>query len=100
MRWRLVPRGGGASGHAGASELEPQYPPSRVLIVSWSEFPLSGGRGRQTGEILAWTGTFQSLINDIARTVDSHADRNIDMTVNRISCAARNLRDLFMEHRG
>src|SRR5438309_3345151 len=41
---------GGVSGGAAASELEPQQPPSRVLLVCWSEPPFSGGFPRLAGD--------------------------------------------------
>src|SRR5258708_29871568 len=57
---------GGVSGRAASRELEAQQPPARVLIVRGSELPFSGRLGRQAGEILAWTGIFESFVDDIA----------------------------------
>ena len=96
----LGPRGGGVSGRAAASELEPQQPVSRVLGVCRNEPPFSSGFFCQTGEIPAWPGVFQERVDDIAGAVDDHTHRDLNVAVNRLTCAARNAGNLFMDYEG
>ena len=96
----LGPRGGGVSGGAAASEFEPQQPLPRVSIVCWGELPFSGGVPCQAGEIPAWPRVLQHRVGDIARVIDVHEHRDLDMAVNRATCAVRNGGNLFMDYGG
>src|SRR5437764_392321 len=87
---------GSVSAGAAASKLESQQPLSRIVIAGRSKLPFSGGSGCQAGEIPAWAGSLQGLLNHIARAIDGYANRDFNMAVNRFTGAAWNVGNLFM----
>lgn len=86
------------SGGTASSEFEPQQPLAQNRIVRGRKLPLFGGFGCQAGEILAWAVIFDAFIDDVARAIDSHANRDRDMAVDRVAGLARNVGNYFMEH--
>jgi hypothetical protein len=86
------------SGGTASSEFEPQLPLAQNRIVRGRKLPFFGGIGCQAGEILAWAVIFNAFIDDVACAIDSHANRDPDMAVDRFAGLARNVGDYFMEH--
>jgi hypothetical protein len=80
------------------AEFEPHHPLAGIL-PGWGESPFSGGVGGQAGEILARHGAFQRLAHDSSRAINAHKNRNLDVAMNRVTRAARNIRDLFVNDR-
>ena len=93
-------RGGCLYGGAAASELELQFPDSAVVGIFGSELPVSGGIACEAGEIPAGPRVFQQLADDIARGINEHTDRDVDVAANLVLDDPVNVRDDPVKHRG
>jgi hypothetical protein len=96
-RASVIPHNGMARGTA-AAEFELHHPLAGIL-PGWGESPFSGGVGCQAGEIIAPHRAFQRLADDSSGAVNAHKDSNLDVAMNRVTRAARNIRDLFVNDR-
>lgn len=85
-------RGGCLYGGAAAGELELQFPDSAVMGVFGSELPVSGGIACEAGEIPAGSRIFQQLADDIARRINEHAHRDVDVAANLVLYDPVNIR--------
>ena len=89
-------RGDGARGCATASELEPEQLLASFLGFRWRELPFPGSTLGQAREIRAGSGVLQDCVGDIARGVDDHEHRHLDVAMNRLAGAVRDAGKLFM----
>ena len=84
---------------AAARKIELQQPLARGLIIRRRKLPLLCGIAREARKVSARTMHFQVLGDDIPGAIDSDANRDFDLAMDRIACTAGDGGNLFMHHR-